>query len=518
MVFTFGDHRLDIDRRELRWGAEVVRLEPQVFDLLAYLVQHRDRVVSKEDLRQAIWGGRIVSYSALAGRINAVRRALGDDGAAQRLVRTFARKGVRFVGDVDELPQPSAGGAGPLPSLALPDKPSIAVLPFQNLSNEPDQEYFADGIVEEITTAIARFPSLFVIARNSSFIFKGRTIDVAQIASELGVRYVLEGSVRKAGKRVRITAQLIDTDTGGHIWADRVDSTLEDIFDLQDHVASSVAGAIEPCLRLAEIKRATHKPTDNLVAYDLYLQGMALSYERTRESLAKSIDLAHQALKLDPNYALAMSKVAVRRVLQLARNWISPCGPEVCEGIAMARQALALALNDSDVLDAAGSALAFLAGENETALAAINRAIVLNPNLAIAFGHRAAILAWLNRPDEAICAAEQARCLSPSDPAAFSFSLAEGVAHLVAGRYEAAMWCADRALSENGGAPALRLKLSLCGHLERLTEVKDCLRRLYESHPDPTIAKLIEVFPKGMSRGVIEQIVEGLRKAGLSEK
>jgi TolB-like protein len=215
VVFAFGDHRLDPQRRELWRGSERVGVEPQVFDVLAYLVQHRDRVVSREDLLRAIWGGRIVSYSALASRINAVRRALGDDGTRQRLVRTFARKGVRFVGEVKQLAEAPASDVGPRPALPLPQKPSIAVLPFQNLSGEPEQEYFADGIVEEITTAIARFPWLFVIARNSSFTYKGRAVDVRQVARELGVRYVLEGSVRKTGNRVRITARLIDTGSIG---------------------------------------------------------------------------------------------------------------------------------------------------------------------------------------------------------------------------------------------------------------------------------------------------------------
>jgi TolB-like protein len=356
VVFAFGDHRLDPQRRELWRGSERVGVEPQVFDVLAYLVQHRDRVVSREDLLRAIWGGRIVSYSALASRINAVRRALGDDGTRQRLVRTFARKGVRFVGEVKQLAEAPASDVGPRPALPLPQKPSIAVLPFQNLSGEPEQEYFADGIVEEITTAIARFPWLFVIARNSSFTYKGRAVDVRQVARELGVRYVLEGSVRKTGNRVRITARLIDTGSMAHLWANRFDGTLDDIFGLQEQVALSVVGTIEPRLRLAEINRASRKPTESLEAYDFYLRGMAESYKRTRESLAEAIRLAHRALELDPNYALAMSRIALRRVLQLTRHWIPPSGPEVDGGIAMARRALAAASDDPEVLDTAGYA------------------------------------------------------------------------------------------------------------------------------------------------------------------
>jgi TolB-like protein len=329
VLLAFGDHRFDIERRELRRGSEIVCLEPKAFDLLAYLVRHRDRVVSKDDLLQEVWGGRIVSESALTTRINAVRRALGDDGTAQRLVRTVTRKGIRFIGEVMELLDPAMPAAiraaDPAP---LSDKPSIAVLPFANLSGDPAQDCFADGMVEEITTAIARFPWLLVIARTSSFTYKGTTIDVRQVARELGVRYVLEGSLRKSGDRVRIAGQLIDTTTGTHIWAERFDGSLDDVFDLQDRVASGVAGAIEPRLRLAEIERARRKPTDNLDAYDLYLRAQGPVYtKRTKESMEESIRLSRQALALDPDYAMAMARIALSRGMQLVRHWIAPESP-----------------------------------------------------------------------------------------------------------------------------------------------------------------------------------------------
>jgi TolB-like protein len=228
---------------------------------------HCDRVVTKDDLLQGVWDGRIVSESALTTRINAVRRALGDDGTAQRLVRTFTRKGVRFVGEVTETSDPAAAVNGsPSRTPTAADKPSIAVLPFANISGNPEQEYFADGMVEEIITALSRIRRLFAIARNSSFTYKGQAVDVKQVGRELGVRYVLEGSVRKGGTRVRITAQLIDAITGTHLWADRFDGALEDIFDLQDKVASSVAGVIEPALQAAETAHLAGRPTNDLTA------------------------------------------------------------------------------------------------------------------------------------------------------------------------------------------------------------------------------------------------------------
>ena len=287
MVLAFGDCRLDIARRELRRGGEIVSLEPKAFDLLAFLVQHRDRVVSKDDLLQEVWGGRIVSESALTTRINAVRRALGDNGTAQLLVRTFTRKGIRFIGEVTELPDPAAVGPSHDRLGAAAGQAVARGAAVPEHEGDPEQEYFADGMVEEITTAIARFPWLSVIARNSSFTYKGKAVDVRQVARELGVRYVLEGSVRKAGNRVRITGQLIDAATGAHIWADRFDGSLDDIFELQDEVASRVVGVIEPRLRLAEIDRASRKPTENLDAYDLYLRALAQTYKRTEEGIAE---------------------------------------------------------------------------------------------------------------------------------------------------------------------------------------------------------------------------------------
>src|SRR5438045_1745576 len=241
---------LTLDRRELRRRGELIALEPQVFDLLVYLVRNRGRVVSRDDLLEAIWGGRIVSESTMTSRINAARKAIGDTGGAQRLIRTVPRKGIRFVGVVQEDQEPadarSIAADPPRPALALLDKPSIAVLPFANLSGDPEQEYFADGMVEEIITALSRIGGLFVIARNSTFTYKGRAVDVKQVGRELGVRYVLEGSVRKAADRVRITGQLIDAATGAHVWAERYDRKSDDIFALQDEIALSVVGAIEP--------------------------------------------------------------------------------------------------------------------------------------------------------------------------------------------------------------------------------------------------------------------------------
>src|SRR5579864_6095228 len=319
MRFMFGDHVLDASRRELRRAGALVRVEPQVFDLLLYLLQNRDRVVSKDDLIENVWKGRVVSDATVDSRIKAARHAVADSGAGQEVLRTFARRGVRFVADARE--ESALLQAEPASAPALLDKPSIAVLPFQNLSGDPDQEYFVDGMVEEIITALSRIRWLFVLARNSSFTYKAQAIDVKQVARELGVRYVLEGSVRRGGNRVRITAQLIDATSGAHVWADRYDGSLEDVFDLQDQVATSVAGVIEPTLQTAETTRSARRPTADLSAYDLYLRSYAMLIASARQ-IPEALGFLEQAVARDPNYgpALAYAAFCCFRMVQDGRS------------------------------------------------------------------------------------------------------------------------------------------------------------------------------------------------------
>ena len=310
--YLFENYVFDTDRRELHRGADIVAIAPQVFDLLDFLIRNRERVVSKDDLIKAVWSGRSVSDAALTTRLNAARNAIGDSGQEQRLIKTLPRKGFRFVGSILQA-QATAGASvaddgqmeNPRLVLALPDKPSIAVLPFQNLSDDPEQEYFADGMVEDIITGLSRSKLLFVISRNSSFTYKGKAVDIKRVSRELGVRYVLEGSVRKAGKRIRVTGQLIDATTDAHIWADKFDSDLEDIFDLQDRLTSSVVGAMSPQLERAEIERARRKPTESLQAYDYYLRSKFSIYQWTREGSDEALRMTKLAISLDPSFAVA---------------------------------------------------------------------------------------------------------------------------------------------------------------------------------------------------------------------
>jgi adenylate cyclase len=402
--------------------------------------------------------------------------------------------------------------------LPLPDKPSLAVLPFQNMSGDAEQEYFADGMVEEITTALARLPWLFVIARNSAFTYKGKPVDVKQVAQELGVRYVLEGSVRKAANRVRITGQLIDSATGAHIWADRFDGALDDIFELQDQVASKVAGAIEPKLRQSEIERAIRKPTANLTAYDLYLRALAQSYRYTEEGFAEAVVLAGRALAIDPSYAPAAALVGFCRGQQRLQGWGALSAADVAEACRLARQALEAERDDAEAIRQAAWALFLLAGEAAMAAAALDRALALNPNAAHAWSARGIIYVARNQPDAAIEAIERARRLSPFDPYTFFYAANIALAHLAARRFEQAIEWADHALH---GQPrmvaAMRVKVAANAHLGRLDEARAELSRVLAIDPKLTIADFRE-FAHFMAPELLEFWVTGMRLAGLPEK
>ena len=412
-------------------------------------------------------------------------------------------------------------GAKPAVSapLALPDKPSIAVLPFQNMSGDPEQEYFADGMVEEIITALSRIRWLFVIARNSSFTYKGKPVDVKQVARELGVRYILEGSVRKAGGRVRITAQLIDASTGAHLWADRFDGSLEGVFELQDQVASGVVGSIEPRLRQSEIERANRKLTESLDAYDLYLRALALRDIHTDESVREAVALLKRALAIDPNYAPAKALIGWHRVHQTSHGRSPVSDTDTAEAVALARQALEAGKDDPDTLWMAAATLTIFAGELTVAAAAIDRALTLNPNSAHAWMVRGVVSVNLGQPGPAIEACERAMRLSPLDRQRRNFTTGIARAHLVAGRYEEAADWAERTLRDEPGCrAALVTKAIACAHLARMEEARAALSQQIEAQPGLTIARYRAFWSRVFSPELMEISLSGLRKAGLPEE
>jgi adenylate cyclase len=389
MRYLFEDYALDTGRRELCRRAEIVRLEPQAFDLLEYLIRNRDRVVSRDDLIASIWGGRIVSDSAMTTRINAARCAVGDTGKAQRLIKTVPRKGIRFVGTVREEASGSLWSDVSLrpatACLALPDKPSIAVLAFTNMSGDPDQEYFSDGITEDIITGLSRFSGLFVIARNSSFQYKGRSPDIRQVGRELGVRYVLEGSVRRAGDRVRIGAQLIDAATGGHCWAERYDRELKDVFAVQDDVSRAIVAILVARVKKAEGERTLLKPPATWQAHDFFMRASVMY--RTIYSSFNVADLyevrrlLERSIALDPNYARAYATLANTHLIA----WVQPVDEDHLIPAALERahrlawKAVQLDPNLPIAHAHLGNVLTFK-GQHEQSIAEFEKAIALNPN------------------------------------------------------------------------------------------------------------------------------------------
>lgn len=517
--FAFDVYSLDTDRRELTRAGEAVRLEPQVFDLLEYLVANRARLVSRDDLIAGVWNGRIVSESALATRINAARAAIGDGGGAQRLIKTIPRKGLRFVGEVREEAAPAPGAPAWAASgvRPRPERPSVAVLPFANLSGDPAQDYFVDGITVDLTTALSRMRWLFVIANSSAFTFKGRALDVRQVASELGVRYVLEGTVRRAGERVRITAQLIDGADGTTLSAERIEGTLEDIFDLQDRVTRGVVGAIAPTLEKAEIARALRKPTENLDAYDHYLRGLASMYCFTQESFGDALDLFRRATQLDPGFAAAHGLAARCHAWRLTNGWMDDPVREIPEATMFAARAAELGIDDAVALSAAGLAIARIGGDMQAGAGLIDRALSLNPNLATAWLYGGYVRLWSGDSEAAIEMFQMAARLSPVDPQFFNLATGIAAAHFLAGRLEEASRWADKALSSQPRfGPAIRVAIASHALAGRIGDAQKAVALLRALNPRMRMSSVRDLEPYRRPQD-LARFSEGFRMAGLSE-
>jgi TolB-like protein/Tfp pilus assembly protein PilF len=521
LIYSFEDFSLDSDRRELRHGEDLVAVEPQVFELLHYLICNRDRIVSKDDLIAGVWDGRIVSESTLSSRLTAVRQAVGDSGETQRLIRTIPRKGFRFIGQVTEqkndLPPPDSRPTYPqAEGLRLPDKPSIAVLPFRNLSDDIAQEYFVDGIVEDITIALSQFSQLFVVARSSSFTYKGRNVEVKQIGQELGVRYVLEGSIRKAAGQVRITVQLINSRTAVQLWAAHFDGALDQVFDLQDQVTSGVVGVIAPKIEQAEIERAKRKPTSSLDAYDYYLHGLASLYQDTKEANDKALRLFGKAIELDPNFAAAYGMSALCYVSRQWKQWMVEPQKEVSEAARLVNRAAESGRNDAMALSAAGMAAGLVVRDLDRAVVLLDRSLFLNPNLAISWLRSAWVRIFLGEFDLAIEHASRAMRLSPLDPFLVGMQSAIAFAYFCAGQYDRSAVWAEKAVKEQPTfAPALRVLAASSASLGRMKEATEALVQLREIKAIDHISDLRHLpfrEPKYLAK-----YADALRKAGFPE-
>ena len=401
--------------------------------------------------------------------------------------------------------------------LALPDKPSIAVLPFENMSRDPEQEYFADGMVEDIITGLSRAKSLFVIARHSTFTYKGKSVDIKQVGRELGVRYVLEGSVRKVGDRVRITGQLIDAATGAHLWAERFDSLLEDIFDLQDRVTSCVIGAISPQLERAEIARAERKPTESLQAYDYYLRALANLYRFTREDNIEALKLTKIAHGLDPEFALSYALGATCYTQRKGFGWGSDTAQEIAEARRLARRAIELDKDDPTVLAGAGQALAFVVGEVEEGAALVSRAITLDPNLAIARNWRGWIHLWLGEIDAAIAQFQVALRLSPLHPRINLAHTGLAYGHFFAGRNEeASSWAETAVRQQPNYLSAQRIMMACHAMSGRVEEAREVCARAMQLNPAQRISGITNLGPYRRPEE-IEKLAQAFRIAGMPE-
>lgn len=525
MPISFGDdYELDVERRELRHAQLPIHVEPQVFDLLVYLIQNRDRVVSKDDIITSIWAGRIVSESTLSSRINAVRMAVGDRGDDQKLIRTIPRKGLRFVGDVRNVSstghplsdgnQPEDIGRGrPELPLSLPEKPAIAVLPFINLSGDPEQEYFSDGITEDIITALSKLRWFFVIARNSSFIYKSKSVHLKQVAVELGVGYVVQGSVRKAGDRLRITVQLNDVATGGHIWAERYDRAVADVFAVQDEITEAIVAAIEPQLYAAENFHARRKTPENMDAWDLVMRGLSHFWRVTRQDNMVAQALLEKAISIDTNYGQALGLLATSHSFSAHMGW-----EDMAASTQIAQRAALAAIGSDNEDPWAHHALGcvnLFARSFDDSLAELSYALRLNPNFALAQGYYGLALSYCGRWHEAYQAAQRAIRLSPHDPFSAVYHGIAAYAQFIGRNYDEAIRLAREGIRRRGDFVGAHRVLTAAAAMAGLDDVAEtALLALQRAQPNISCRWIVDHMPI-QNDHERDHYLEAFRRAGL---
>jgi TolB-like protein/tetratricopeptide (TPR) repeat protein len=520
MQFIFENYSLDTGRRELCRDGVQVSMQPQVFDLLVQLIQNRNRVLSKDDLISLVWEGRAVSDSTLTSRINAARTAVDDSGEDQRLIRTIPRKGFRFVGEIQ---QPWSGAApvvegqrvqhAPRQDSPASDRPAIAVLAFENMSGDAEQEYFCDGLSEDILTALSKVKWFFVIARNSSFSYKGRAVHIKRIADELSVRYVVEGSVRKEGDHVRITAQLNDVATGSHLWADRYDRHLTDVFAVQDEITNSIVATIEPQIYAAESLHARRKPPNCLDAWDLVMRALSHYWRVTRQDHLTAQALLERAIALDPNYGQALSVLASSHMRGVHLGW-EELETALPSAERAAFKAVDVAGDDSWAHTALGSVY-FSTRRLDEAITEFELALRLNPNFCMAHGYYALALCYCGRTQDAYEAAQRAIRHSPRDPSLAIYCGVAGYARFIEKRYDEAIALAREAIRYRGDLTGayrvLTVAAGMSGNLELAATALAELRRI---QPNISLHWIANQLPWKFDKDR-EHYLEGFRRAGL---
>jgi TolB-like protein len=514
-IHTFGPFRLDAEAKILFRGDEPAVLGQRAVALLGILLQRAGAPVSKDALIEAAWPGLAIEDSNLTVQIAALRRVFEEVAGGASWIETLPRRGYRYVGPVVAADHPSAGAnSRASPALALPGKPSVAALPFSNLSGDPAQEYFADGMVDDIVTGLSRIKWLFVIARHSTFTYKGRAVDVKQVGRDLGVRYVLQGSVRKAADRVRIAAQLIDTATGAHVWAERYDRKFDDIFALQDEIALSVVGAIEPSLRRAEIERVSRKRPDSLDAYDLVLRSQSDVDSGMPERVTKALPLLGRALALDPTYALAHAFAAMCHHCLFLRAGLLE--ENRAASIRHAQAAIVHGQDDALALTFAGFSIGMDGHDRAAAFAAFEAALAISPSSALTYILGSVILAWAGEADRAIEWSQRAMRLSPFDPWAFAAFHSLTLGSFRRGCFEAAADAAHKAVQSN---PAHSISYMLLAaplvKLGRLDEAKAAAARVMELQPGFRYGR--QFAGVDCAPALAASLSEALRATGLPE-
>lgn len=525
MTYLFEDFEVDMDRFELRQNGSAIPVEPQVFSLIAFLVANADRMVSKDEIAEHIWDGRIVSEAALSSRIKSARQALGDDGKAQRLIRTVHGKGFRFAGEV-------SGEAVAVPSAGLPDispsentdqsagewqaaRPGIAVLPFSNMSGNPEQEYFADGITEDIISALSKHRWLAVVSRNTTFGYKSLNPDVRLVGEELGVAYVVEGSVRRSANRVRVTVQLVDATTGSHTWGERYDRDLEDIFEVQDEITETIVARLEPEIGAAERYKVAHRPHRNLQAWDCYHLGVSYFFKFTAEDNLEAQRLLQSSRELAPTFGEAHAWWAYAVILGMVYWDTEPTSAAMDEALAATSQALDL--DDQNAVFYALKARVQLARrEYDSALTENEMAISLNPTLAAAHCGLADTLTYQGQYEDAIKRFEKAIQLSPNDPQRWAFLTYGALALIFSGDFEAAVQWADRAREvPNCQYWTLAHKAVALAHLDRLADAKETVAELLAAKPgfSASFAKQKLFYLKRPEQ--LDRYLQGLALAGV---
>jgi TolB-like protein/DNA-binding SARP family transcriptional activator len=511
-ILEFGPFRLDADAGILFHGAEPTPLGQRAVVLLALLVRRAGAPVSKEALIEAAWPTQTIEDSNLTVQIAAARRTLEDLTGDPRWIETLPRRGYRYVGPAVHQDRAAAGSEAP--ALTLPDRPSVAVLPFANLSGDAEQDYFADGMVDDIITGLSRINWLFVIARNSTFIYKGRAVDVKQVGRELGVRYVLEGSVRKTGARLRITGQLIDASTGMHVWAERYDRRSEDIFALQDEIALSVVGAIAPSVRRAEIDRIKRKRPDSLDAYDLVLRAQPDVDSGMPAQVTQALALLERSIVLEPAYALAHGNAAMCHHCLFLRAGLLEANRAA--SIRHARLALIHGQDDALALTLAGFSIGMDGHDRPAAFTALEAALAISPSSALTYILGSVMLGWGGEADRAIEWSERGMRLSPFDPWAFAAFDAQAMGHFHRGRYEEACRAAYRSVQANPRHSITYVQLAAAlAKLGRLEEARAAAARALELHP--TFRYSRQFSGVNCAPALASSLGDALRAAGLPE-